>query len=93
VLVFDQICNGFVNVPERQTTVVPAIVFSLAAIQALTVADVAPPDDENVTAHAAGAAMGEPVGVTGLGIKPSLSAGACRCGSIGKSPTVTGGVG
>jgi hypothetical protein len=65
----------------------------LAAIHALTEAEVAPFDDANVTAHDFGAAMGEPVGVTGLGMRPSLSAGTLPWASIGKSLATTGGVG
>jgi hypothetical protein len=69
------------------------MVFSLAAIHELTVADVAPFDDANVTAHDFGAATGEPLGVTGLGMRPSLSAGTEPRVSIGKSLATTGGVG
>jgi hypothetical protein len=67
--------------------------FSWAVIQALTVADVAPADDEILTAHEVGAATDEPVGVAGFGMRPSLSTGLCPFGSIGKSLATTGGVG
>ena len=40
-----------------------------------TVAEVAPPPVSNVTEHDEGGVMAEPVGVTGLGIRPSWSAG------------------
>ena len=69
------------------------IVFSSAAIQALTVAEVAPAPETKVTVHDVGGAMAEPVGVAGFGMRPSPSEGARPCGSTGKLPASTGGVG
>ncbi|HLX50349.1 MAG TPA: hypothetical protein VKS82_18635 [Streptosporangiaceae bacterium] len=69
------------------------IEFSLAEIHEFTSADVLPLADENVTVHELGGAMGEPVGVAGLGIRPSPSAGAVPCGSMGNELALTGGAG
>ena len=71
-----QTCNGEVNIPDRQTVVVSVIAFSLDEIQLFTVCDVAPEDDEKVIVHEEGGVTGEPFGVIGLGIRPSLSVGA-----------------
>src|SRR5579859_1280904 len=88
-----QTCSGEVKVPDRQTTVAEVIEFSLAAIHEFTSADVLPLAEENVTVHELGGAMGEPVGVAGLGMSPSPSAGTVPCGSMGNELAVTGGVG
>jgi hypothetical protein len=56
--------------------VVAVIAFSLELIQLFTVCEVAPEEEEKVTVHEEGGATGEPVGVAGLGMSPSLSAGA-----------------
>ena len=72
---------------------VEVIEFSLAEIHEFTSADVAPLAEENVTVQELGGAMGEPVGVAGLGMRPSPSAGAVPCGSMGNELAVTGGVG
>src|SRR5258708_31800967 len=93
VLDLAQTWIGAVNVPVRQSTVVAVIEFSLAAIQELTVAEVAPEDEANVIVHDDGAAIAAPVGVDGFGIRPSLSAGAWPAGSTGKALAVTGGAG
>jgi len=84
---------GEVNVPDRQTTVAAEIEFSFAAIQELTVAEVLPLAELKVTVHELGAAIGVPVGVAGLGISPSPSAGAVPDGSIPNALAVTGGAG
>ena len=82
---------GPVNVPDRQSTVVVAMLFSLAAIQELTVADVAPLAEAKVTVQDDGGAIAEPVGVAGFGISPSPSAGGVPAGSSGNALAVTGG--
>src|SRR4029077_17790146 len=84
---------GPVNVPDRHSTVVVAMLFSLAAIQELTVADVAPFADANAPCQDAGGAIAEPVGVAGFGISPSPSAGGVPAGSRGNALAVTGGAG
>src|SRR6516165_5228003 len=72
---------GRVNVPDRHRTVVVVMPFSLAVIQELTVADVAPLAEANVTVQDDGGAIAEPVGVAGFGISPSPSAGGVPAGS------------
>src|SRR5690349_16167365 len=84
---------GPVNVPDRQSTVVVARLFSLAAIQELTVADVAPPAEANVTVQDDGGAIAEPVGVAGFGISPSPAAGGVPASSTPNALAVTGGAG
>jgi hypothetical protein len=69
------------------------MVFSFAEIQALIVAEVAPLAEAKETVQADGGPIGDPVGVIGFGMRPSLSAGAWPCGSIGKSLALTGGTG
>jgi hypothetical protein len=84
---------GRVNVPDRHAVVVVVMPFSLAAIQELTVADVAPLAEANVTVQDDGGAIAEPVGVAGFGISPSPSVGGVPAGSRGNALAVTGGVG
>ncbi|MGO9196661.1 MAG: hypothetical protein ACLQK4_05995 [Acidimicrobiales bacterium] len=69
------------------------ISFSWVEIQPFTSADVAPLAEANVTVHLEGGATGEPVGVAGLGMRPSLSTGRLRFASIWKSLALTGGAG
>src|SRR5580692_2382261 len=69
------------------------IEFSLAAIHEFTVAEVAPAADANVTEQEVGGAIADPVGVAGLGISPSPSAGAVPDGSTGNEAADTGGAG
>src|SRR5580704_614716 len=89
-----QTWTGVVNVPARHTTVVAVMAFSWAAIQAFTPADVLPPAAAvNVCVHEPGGPTGEPVGVCGLGISPSPSAGVFPAGSTGNALAVTGGAG
>ena len=51
--------TGAVNVPDRHSTVVVVMQFSLAAIQELTVAEVAPLAEANVTVQDDGGAIGD----------------------------------
>jgi hypothetical protein len=84
---------GSPNVPDRHTTVLAVIEFSLLAIHEFTSADVLPLAEENVTVHERGAPIGTPDGLRGFGIRPSPSAGAVPSGSIGNALAVTGGGG
>jgi hypothetical protein len=84
---------GSSNVPDRHTTVVAVIEFSLLAIHEFTSAEVLPLAEEKVTVHEPGALTGTPDGLCGLGISPSPSAGAVPSGSIGNALAVTGGGG
>src|ERR1700733_323427 len=90
-----QTWSGVVNTPDRHTNGGEVIEFSLAAIQALTAADVlvVPAGTLNVTVQELGGPIGAPVGVWGFGIILSPSAGAVPSGSMANELAVTGGAG